>query len=557
MQAVTIAIGKAGTAKFLTRYVCVGLAAELARMTAPAKTFTIPDFQSPDWGGGHNSYSNVHISLSSGTLAGFNPVFDSPKQEKAGKYAMAFTAPTFKINYPDWHEWYDEEQCVLVNKNMFCTHGKRDDHFPYSPGVNDLKMAFNLALSYDDKDHTYKFTATDPTITPGTVTANIPGRSVVQNEDRGCFASHVSESTSNMVSSMDFAGLIRDKCNGLLASIPASGHLTNDIVYEYAVGDSRLSFPSDTGITVGVTGLVTYKGKEYPGEKPANLPVPPPPGDTDTHDVRIYLSSYEVNALHWAYQQAGLLTVTVHPEDIPDPQVLKVAKYVQQVPALKPYKTRAMWATVAPVTAPLTTFQTVWIFNKTAMDALSKGLPASTYQNIKGLAGNAYVDVKALNADLKDCGVTDGAEIATIVLATKSTGMAVAQDLEFTLTIQDGSPTQPVIVFTLERHDVLQKLGFGKSNQAQTLTYAFTKVDYKATYKSSTIPNFPASDFGDMIWPVVGEPAYDKVLQKMGAAGVPIPIMRGFHFLFDQAELSIQEDYLSILAQVDFLPSLW
>ena len=107
------------------------------------------------------------------------------------------------------------------------------------------------------------------------------------------------------------------------------------------------------------------------------------------------------------------------------------------------------------------------------------------------------------------------------------------------------------------RTDGTQKLGFGKSNQAQTLTYAFTKVDYKATYKSSTIPNFPASDFGDMIWPVVGEPAYDKVLQKMGAAGVPIPIMRGFHFLFDQAELSIQEDYLSILAQVDFLPSLW
>lgn len=557
MQAVTVAIGKAGTTKFLKRYVCVGLAAELNRMAVPAKAFTVPDFQSPEWGGGHNTYSSINIDLSSGSLEGFTPVFDSPRQEKAGQFGMSFSAPSFTINYPDWHEWYQAEQCVIVNKAMFCSHGPRDDHLTYKPGVASLNMTFNLALSYDDKDQKYKFTASAPTITPGQVTANIPGRSVVQNEARGCFASHVSDSTSDMVASMDFDGLIKDKCNGLLASIPASGHLTDDIVYEYAVGDSGLTFPSDTGVAVGVTGRVTYKGKEYPGEKPSNLPVPPPPGDADTHDVRIYVSAYEVNALHWAYQQAGLLTVIVHPEDIPSPQLLKVATYVDQIIALKPYRTRAMWATVAPVTAPVANFQAVWMFNKAALESLSKELPDSTYQLIAGLAGNAYVDVSALAADLKDCGVSNETEIATIVRVTKSIGMAVTQDLEFTLTIQDGSPSQPVIVFALKRHDVLQKLGFGKTNNAQTLTYAFTMADFKATYKSSTIPNFPGGDLFGTIWKFTGEPAYDKALQDMGAAGVPIPIMKGFHFLFDQAELSIQEGYLSILAEVDFLPSLW
>ena len=77
----------------------------------------------------------------------------------------------------------------------------------------------------------------------------------------------MSDATANTISSVDFAGLVAGSCNSLFGSIPASGHLTSDIVYQFAVGDSGLAYPSDNGVTVGVTGTVTYQGTEYPGAK--------------------------------------------------------------------------------------------------------------------------------------------------------------------------------------------------------------------------------------------------------------------------------------------------
>ena len=136
---------------------------------------------------------------------------------------------------------------------------------------------------------------------------------------------------------------------------------------------------------------------------------------------------------------------------------------------------------------------------------------------------------------------------------TRTTGMVVRHDLEFKLTIQNGAPTPPNLVFDLARTDVLQNLSLGTSGNAQTLKYDFKKVEAKATFVSTTIPKFDKQSFGDTIWPLVGEPRYDEELTKIGhGTGVPLPIMQGFHFLFDQAQLSIQEGYVSVLAQVHF-----
>jgi hypothetical protein len=132
-------------------------------------------------------------------------------------------------------------------------------------------------------------------------------------------------------------------------------------------------------------------------------------------------------------------------------------------------------------------------------------------------------------------------------------GMVVRHSLEFTLTIQNGAPSPPNLVFDLARTDVLQNLSLGATGNAQTLKYDFKKVDATATFVSTTIPRFDAKDFGTTIWPIVGEPRYDEELTKIGhGTGVPLPIMQGFHFLFEQAQLSIQDGYVSILAQVQF-----
>ena len=551
MQAVTIAIGKAGVAKFTNRYLGGVLVGGMSRIQPPGRQFAVPDFTR--WSAGCSaSFSNIRIDLSGGSLPGFAPAFAGAGQLPAGKFQLEIAAAAFSVSYR-WHEVYDETFCSSSSHGTFCTPDHGDQGFGYSAAVASLKAAFTLGFDYVASANAYRLAVQSSSATPGTVSPNIPAASVVQNEDAGCFTAQVSDATKNTVSSVDFAGLVSGQCNNLFGSIPASGHLTSDIVYEFGIGDSGLAYPSDTGVTVGVTGTVTYQGTEYPGQKPSPLPVPVPPGDSDQRDVRIYVSGYELNALHWAYFRAGLLAVTVHPSDLPDPDVLKVKTYVPLIAALKPYGADAMSAKVVPKAAPEVAFADVWILSGAVMASLKQLLPTSVFQQLAGLDGDAWLTAASLAADLEEAGVA-ASWVPQIQTAAKSIGMTLAQDLEFTLTIENGAPVPPTIVFDVVRHDILQLLGFGRSGSAQTLTYSFTRVDATATFASSTVPHFPGgATFGDIIWPTVGEPRYDEALAAMGkGTGVPLPIMSGFSFRFDSAELSIQEGYLSILAAVDF-----
>jgi hypothetical protein len=549
MQAVTMAIGKQGITHFVQQLLAGKLVSVLGTLKPADKRLQVPDFG--NYGAGYSDdFWNIWISLSNGSLSGFTPAFQSVAQQPGGKFALALSAGAFRAQY-SWNETYHENFCSTSTHGTNCHGSDHNTNFGYGPGVGSLAVALQMAFVYDAASKSYQMKVLSSAGTSQNTTANIPAGSVIQNQDQGCFTAHVSDATAQSVSSIDFGTPIGTLFQNLVQSIPASGQLTADITYEYALGDSGLAFPGDDGIAIGVTGTVKYQGTEYPGTKPAALPVPPPPADSDTHHLQVYVSSYEMNALHWAYYQAGLLNVTVHPDDLPDPDVLKVKTYVTMIPALKPYLADAMTATVAPKAAPTMSFQNVWILSKSVMAALKTSLPANVYQQISGLDGDAYVTVAELDADLSAAGVA-AQYVTQIETAAKSVGMVVTQNLGFTLTIENGAPTKPVIVFDVARTDVLQNLGLGKSGTAQTLKYAFTRVVSTPTFVSSTVPNFPGAQFA-FIWAVTGEPGYDKALTDMGTGGgVPIPIMSGFQFVFDQAVLSVQEGYVSILAQVEY-----
>ena len=85
----------------------------------------------------------------------------------------------------------------------------------------------------------------------------------------------------------------------------------------------------------------------------------------------------------------------------------------------------------------------------------------------------------------------------------------------------------------------------------QTLQFAFANVSWVENFVSSNIPGLNAGIF-DSLWLNAGEPQYAALMQDLGKNGVPLPIMQGFEFDFTNAELSIQENYLSILANVQF-----
>jgi len=126
----------------------------------------------------------------------------------------------------------------------------------------------------------------------------------------------------------------------------------------------------------------------------------------------------------------------------------------------------------------------------------------------------------------------------------------VSHDIRYTLTIQNNQPDAPEIVFDVQRTDVLANLVLGiGDNQYQTLQFSFQQVNWQSTFLSSTVPNFDGSMF-PATWNVVGETEYVALLQKLGATGVPLPMMNGLQFDFANAQISLNQGYVGILANV-------
>jgi hypothetical protein len=557
MQALSLAIGPAGITYFAQQLVASQITKALAGLTPPSRVIPIPDFAPIVGGGVSDSYSNISITLSNGSLSGFNPgyqgITQNPQNQNPGNFQLTLVANAFGVNYA-WHEVYDDYHCDPSANPPYKVCHQNDNQtgdFAYGPAFGSLTTVITLGFQYNQQANSYDIVVVGtPDATPAGAQANIPGGSIIQNEDSGCFSSHVSDATANAVSSIDFSTPISRLFSGVLASIAASGNLTPDITYNFAVGDSGLTFPGGSGLAIGVTGNVTYKGTAYSGTPPTGLPVPPPP--TDAHHLQLYVSNYEMDALYWAFYQAGELAVTVHASDLPDPDVLKCKTYSPAIKAFQPYAAFAMQADVVPQQAPTIAFQQVWVLTSAVMTTLGGQLPSNVYPLLEGLAGNAYAAQTALETDLSNATI-DQEYWSTIEQAAAGSGMVLTQDLEFTLTILNGATTEPNIVFKLARTDILQNLGLGTSGQAQTLTFDFVHVSYAATFVSSTVPNFPGgTDFSGLIWPVAGEPHYDEALAAVGHTGSPLPIMSGFHFLFDDAKLSIQEGYVSVLARVSY-----
>jgi hypothetical protein len=541
MQALTLAIGPAGVAYFTQQFVVKDLARALTGLKPPDRQIPVQNF-SFTTGIVTIYFSKVVVSLSNGKLIGVSPAYQNVTQEPGGKFKVVMLTS----NFTSESAWYETYHVRIVEPDGI-SDSDESGNYIYRPQIGKLTTTVMLAFTYNEKTQSYDIGVAQTSAKTENVVANVPGKSVLQNEQQSCLATQVRESTAQAISSIDFSQSVSDVLGPLLRTIPASGQLTQDIRYEFALGDSRLTFPADNGVAIGATGRVSYQGRYYPADPPPPLPMPPVPAAP--HHLQAYVSDYEINALHWAFFEAGLLNITVYPADLPNPSVLKVETYVGLIEAFEPYDGFAMKASINPKQPPVHKFQQVWEFTAKAMQLLEQKLPANVYQLIKGLGGNSYVTLQDLQAALAKVRVPDSYYPA-IEDATKTMGMVVTQDLGFTLTIENGAD-EPNVVFDVSRTDVLRNLGLGEAGGAQTLKYSFRMVKSKATFVSSTVPDFDSGSFGQFIWPLVGEPRYSDTLERMGQTGVPIPIMKGFHFLFREATLNIQQGYVSILAQLE------
>ncbi len=556
MQALSMAIGKAGIDFFAQQFIGDKAAGILSGLTPAGKTMPIKEFtkRSPySW----NTYSKITITLSNGTMVDFHPQYQSIEQLNAGTppgstFSLVINAAKFSASY-DWNEKYKDWWCVQSGKHVSCNTTHNDKNYGYAPSFGLLAVTLTLQFSYQSQGNDYIIKVTGTSSKTSGEKANIPGKSILQGETmHGCFKHNVSKETANAVSDIKLGTTIETLFNSLTTTIAASGKLTSDITFDFALGDSGLKFPNSNGITIGITGDVTYQTTKYPGTPPANFPVPPVPTATDQHHLNIYVSNYEVDALNWAFWKDGKLDVTVDPNDLPNPAALKVKTYASWLPSLKPYEDTYMQAQVSPKAAPLTSFQDAYIFTDAVLKILKGQLPATVYTTLANTVGNeAFVSKAALEAELTGAKVSE-TYFATIEKAALLAGMAVTQDMQFTLVIETKTTPNPNIVFDVSRTDVMINLALGISGKVQTLQFGILNVENAVTFVSTTVPNFNKQTFGSLVWPVVGESAYMAAMEGLGKVGVPLPIMKGFTFVFDQAELSIQKGFISILTDVEF-----
>ncbi len=548
MQALSIAISTLGIEFFTEQFVATQANTLLKNMPIPDNNFTVPDF-SQGAGNGSYNYSDIKIALSDGRFEDFNPEYQSITQLTTGtppgsEFNLVLVGTNFTVVY----SWYETYKLTICSTICFKPTSKKGS-YTYQPKFGSLTVKPKLEFQFDKTNNTYAIAVVDSPSSTANVKANIPGKSVINGQTSdGCFKTKVSDSTAKSISHIDFSGQINKIFPPVLSSIPASGKLTTNITYDFAVGDSELKFPENKGITIGVTGTVTYKGTEYDGTPPTNFPVPPVP---TTHHLNAYVSNYEVNALNWAFWKDGKLDVTVTPANLPNPAALKVKTYASSLPSLKRYGDVYMEAQISPKAAPLTSFQDTYVFTDAVLKVLKSQLPSTVYTVVSNAVGHeAFVSKTALEAALKDNGIAE-TYFAPIEKAALQAGMAFTQDMQFKLVIETTTKPQPDIVFDVARTDVMIDLALGISGHAQTLQFGILNVENSVTFVSSTVPDFNGLKFGILIWPVVGESAYMTAMEGLGKTGVPIPIMQGFKFVFDDAELSIQKGFVSILADVE------
>lgn len=563
MQGLTLSFGQAGIEAFVNQAIKSQLITELAGFTPKNSQIEVGSFEY-DGSDTKDDYSGVVIRLTDGSLSGFNMTYTGITQLASGspagsQFLLSFaTSNQFTVNY-NWEETGTKRPAAYVDGRWIWGPKEGFDHsFSYGPAFASLGIQLTVSFQYDSTHNRYNIVNAGVNATPSGESANIPTHSVLQSEG-SCFNTHVSDQVAQAVSTIDFGGGISKLIPPMIDSIAASGDLGNGIVFDFGLGDDGMQFScasGQNGLRIGATGLASFKGTPYPVAPPAKLDLPPFLDSSNSSHVQAYVSGWSVNALNWGFYSANLLNVSVGPGNIQPPNVLWVKTYTTYVQALVKWDNDVMRADVTPKAAPTVSFQAAWNFDKSAMAKIQANLPSDVNTKLQDstIIGNAYLSTSDLEEALTSISI-DAQYFAQIESYTKVMGMICNHDLDYTLTIQtqDGSP-KPYIKFSVQRSDLLSnlRLGIAPQSGAQTMQFDFVKLSSTATFESSSIPNFPTGiNFGALVWGLAGEPQYELLASTMGKIGVPIPIMQGFQFVFEQAQLNVADGYVSILAQVE------
>lgn len=387
MQALTVAISPSGC-QFLAQQFIVGqLQNALKDVVPPDGSFNVPDitlYVAPRTGA-MTVAENIVIALSGGSLSNFNPAFSSISQGANGLFTIGLVASNVTVNY-SWNEQYDTYLISFGSHNE----GHTNNTWGYSMGIGSMSISVPITLT--QQADTYTLTVGTVSVNPTNLSPNIPSDSIVQ-QPGPCFTTQVDNTTVQALENIDFQTPIQNLLSNLFGTIPASGTLTPNIVFDFNEGDTPLAFPGNQGITLGVTGNTTWEGNAYSGGTAPSLAIPSVP--TANH-VHFFAADYEFNELYWAFFKDGRLATTITAGQLPDPGMLNTNYYqfTPLAPLYQKYPNTQMSVGVTPQAAPTVTFQTVYQLSygdNGALTTQEPALPDSVYQQLETLQGSVFL----------------------------------------------------------------------------------------------------------------------------------------------------------------------
>ena len=409
MQALTLAISPSGI-EYLTQKIVAHQIGTALSGLVPSDTNVPISVFAIGVGDAVYTYSDFNISLSGGSLSTLSPAFQSVTQNENGQFTLVMGASNLTVKYSSWQETYNyfESSGGYISP----TYPGSGGPWPYSMGISTL--TFTVPVTLAQQAGSYTLTVGKVTTTASGYSLNIPSGSLLATTNNFVTAPTVDDATLAPLDTIDFQTSIQNTLSGLVLTIPASGHLTSDIVFNFNEGDTPLTFPpNNAGVSLGVTGNVTWQGNAYSGGTPPSLSMPSLPSSNDVH---FYTADYEFNELYWAFYKDGRLNTTITKNQLIDQDMLTTDYYqgTSLDPLFEAYPDDDMTVDVTPQSAPTVTFQTVYqlVYGDNGVLTTQEALLSdSTYHNLMTLQGSVYLTqgdyTKALQMALGSAGTPD------------------------------------------------------------------------------------------------------------------------------------------------------
>ncbi|MCX7749035.1 MAG: hypothetical protein N2645_19420 [Clostridia bacterium] len=499
---------------------------------------------------------NITVDMYNGKTSNVNVSFDDSGfvQSDNGQFSLQFNS-SFDVKFDRWHEKGrytvpDKDDPQTINFDDDC-----HDQFHFS--VDSLPYHVNLVLSINGGNFVINVTG----VTKGNIhdkDIHIPSDSEIAGiEDNSCVSDRFLDGINkHFVEGIDFTVAIKDALNSKLAFIPNSGHLTPDIIFEFA--PDQIAFPKDgsgNNFTQGsVSGRVSYKGGFYPGQMPDT---PPQPQNIPDKHIHFNAQDYVFNGLFWAFYSEGDLKMEVVPSMLADPEEMNTSYYKDTYPAIYKFAPNCpMVVDVEAIAAPTQQNQTAYEVTDATIQNLSGKVPADILHTLEtDMKGEIYISLEDFESDLNAFLGADNYKLYGNLIVGQSHSVAsiVTHTMKFdAYAYKPDASGNPQKTFMFEANvsqtDYLNQYVLGVRNNAQTLQFYFQLHSASAVLVKSDVPGLTKQDDFNSFWTFVIRPEMAKTIQKMGDEGVALPFIKGY--LFQNATVNLFQGYTSIATDV-------